>query len=244
MDRKQIEYILHLVREHSKKRNFSQSVDLVMNLKDFDIKNADENINTFLSLPNRCGKESKLGAFVGKELIVKARGIVDTVIMQEEFQHYQQNIKILKKLAKNIDFFIAQANLMPDIAKYFGKVLGPMGKMPNPKTGAVVPPTIVDLKPIVDKLRNTVKLQTKNEPTIKCSVGLESMKDEDLAENISAVYSTVVHSINDERQNIKNIIVKLSMGRPFIVGKTYTEKDFKEKMNTKKIKQEKKSEGL
>jgi|SRR3989344_4754615 len=228
MDDKQIKQTLQIAIENSKKRNFSQSVDLIINLKSIDLKKPDENINTFLTLPHPRGKESKIAAIVGKELITKAKAVTDTIISQDEFPYYQEHQKILKKRAKNIDFFIAQANLMPDIAKYFGKILGPIGKMPNPKAGAVVPPTIPELKSIVGKLKNTIKIQTKNEPVIKCSVGIETMEKDAMVENIKTVYNTVLHSVKDESHNIKNTIIKLSMGRPFIIGKSYTEKELHE----------------
>ncbi len=238
MNQKQITQALQFVREHSKKRNFSQSVDLIINLKGVDIKKTNENINTFVALPKPKVKISKIAAIVGKELITQAKIVTDTIISREEFPHYTQNPKEFKKLAKKIDFFIAQANLMPDIAKSFGKILGPMGKMPNPKTGAIVPPTIPELKSTVDNLKNTVLLQTKNEPVVKCSVGTEAMKDEDLIDNIGTVYNTIIHSIKDPKQNIKNIIIKLSMGKPCIIGKSYTEKELKEPeiLKKKKIK--------
>ena len=228
MDNKQVLGTLKLAREHSKKRNFSQSVDLIINLKGINIKKPDENINTFILLPHSKGKESKIAALVGKELINQAKSAVDIAIEHDEFPKFQQDSKKLKKIARDIDYFIAQANLMPDIAKYFGKVLGPMGKMPNPKTGSIVPPTIPDLKPIIEKFKRTIKAQTKNEPVIKCIVGTESMKDEDIAENIINVYNTVIPFLKDEKRNIKNVIIKFSMGKPLIVGKQYGPEELKE----------------
>ncbi|MFH1592096.1 MAG: 50S ribosomal protein L1 [Candidatus Woesearchaeota archaeon] len=239
MDQQQITETLQLAKINSKKRNFNQSIDLIINLKGINLKKPEENINTFIALPHPRGKESKIAALVGNQLSTKAKSVTDTIILQDNFKNYLQKQKEFKKLAKHIDFFIAQANLMPDIAKYFGKVLGPMGKMPNPKAGAIVPPITPDLKPIVDKLKRTVKLQTKNELTIKCSVGTESMSDKELSENILTVYNNVVHSVRDEKQNIKNSIIKLSMGKPFIIGKKYTEEELKpkEKPEKKQVKE-------
>jgi len=241
MDNKQILDTLKLAREHSKKRNFSQSIDLIINLKGINIKKPEENINIFTILPHSRGKESKIGALIGKELISLTRSIVDMAIEHDEFPKFQQDPKKLKKVAKSIDYFIAQANLMPDVAKYFGKVLGPMGKMPNPKIGSIIPPTIPDLKPIVEKFKKTVRLQTKNEPVIKCAVATESMKDESIAENIMTIYNNVLHSLKDEKRNIKNVIIKFSMGRPFIIGKPYTQEELKEVQKIKKSKYKEKS---
>lgn len=227
MDTTKILETLKLVRENSKKRKFAQSVDLIINLKNLNLKKPEENINTFIELPHEKGKQGKIAALVGKELINKAKESCDITIINDDFPEYGRDPKKVKKIAKEAEFFIAQANLMPEIAKAFGKVLGPLGKMPNPKAGAVVPPIIPDLKPIVAKLKKTVKLQTKNDQAVRCIVGKENMKDEEIIENITAVCNVIVHSVKDEKHNIKNTIIKFSMGKPFVVGEKPAQKELK-----------------
>ncbi len=239
MDKNQVLQALRLVKEHSKKRNFTQSVDLIINLKGLDLKKSEENINTFIVLPKPRGKDSKIGALIGNELQTKAKETCDLVIHREDFSNYGANPKQVKHLAKKIDFFIAQANLMTDVAKSFGKVLGPIGKMPNPKSGAVISPVTPSLKPIVDKLKNTVKLQTKNEMVVKCSIGTEKMQDEDLFENMMTAYNHIFHMLHEDKTKIGNVILKLTMGRPFIIGTKYAEEALK-KPEMKKIKKDKK----
>src|SRR3989344_4518512 len=180
MDKKEILNTLELVREFSKKRSFSQNVDLIINL-DIDYKT--NPIDLYTQLPVKRTKKLKICALIDKDLSSQAKGIFDTIILKEEFEKYKNNKKLLKNLAKDHAFFVAQADIMPQIATAFGKVLGPRGKMPNPKAGCVIPPKIANLKPIYDKLQNTLKLSAKVEPIIKCSIGQEDMKDEDLAEN-------------------------------------------------------------
>ncbi|MEK6935056.1 MAG: 50S ribosomal protein L1 [Nanoarchaeota archaeon] len=258
MDKNQVLESLKFAKENSKKRNFSQSVDLIINLKGLNLKKPEESINTFITLPHETRKICKVVALIGDELQNKAKEVCDFTINKKEFAKYAGDPKSLKKLAKQADFFIAQANLMPDVAKSFGRVLGPIGKMPNPKAGGVVPPTIPNLKPIVEKMKKIIKLETKNEQSVKVIVGKEDMKDEDLAENIMLVYNTVAHLLPDEEQNLRNVIIKLTMGKPFIVGKkpsleqpfrkvlaekTGEEKKKEEKKETKKVKFEKKDIG-
>jgi len=238
MNKDQILETLKLIRENSKQRKFPQSVDLIINLKGLDLKKPEQNINTFATLPFLGGKTNKIGALVGDELQNKAKEVCDFVINKKDFSKYSENLKELKKIAKNVDFFIAQANLMNDIAKFFGKTLGPIGKMPNPKAGAVIPPMALDVKPLVEKLKKTVKVQTKNEQSIKTIVGKENMKDDDIAENILAVYNLVLHSVPNEIHSIRNVILKLTMGKPVIVGKALEknkEVDVKKEEVKKKI---------
>jgi len=231
-------------RESSKKRNFSQTFDLVINLKGLNLKKPEENLNIFSVLPQGKGKKSKICALVDKELINNAKDNCDQAILKDEFQKYTKK-KDLRKLANDYDFFIAQANLMVDVAKFFGKVLGPKGKMPNPKAGCIVPPKI-DLKMVYEKLQKTVKLQTKNEQTIKCPVGTEDMDDNQIQENILSVYNSVVNALPRELENIQNMVLKLTMGSPVIMGEEGVEKKEvkKEPKEKKKETKEKKKEEV
>ncbi|MBM3200147.1 50S ribosomal protein L1, partial [Candidatus Woesearchaeota archaeon] len=192
MNKEDILKAIKKAREASKKRKFNQSFDLVINLQKLNLKKPEENINNFIVLPQGRGKKLKICALVDKELAVQAKVICDKMIIKDEFAKYSEK-KALKKLATEFDYFIAQANLMVDIAKFFGKVFGPKGKMPSPKSGCIVPPNI-DLKMIYAKLQKTVRLQTKNEQSIKCIVGTEDMKDEQVQENVLTVYNTVMSS--------------------------------------------------
>ena len=121
-------------------------------------------------------------------------------------------------MAIDYDFFVAQANIMPQIATVFGKVLGPRGKMPNPKSGAIVPPNLAALKPVYEKLQNTVKVATKNEAVVKCCVGMEDSNDEDIADNVTAVYNNIIPMLPQEEASIKSVVLKLTMGKPFKIN--------------------------
>ena len=108
--------------------------------------------------------------------------------------------------------------LMANLAGVFGKILGARGKMPNPKAGCVVPGNIQNLEPVVNRLKNTVRLQTKNEASVKAVIGDETMKDEDIAENILAVYNSLIQKLPQASNNIKYAGLKLTMGPLFKIG--------------------------
>lgn len=235
MNKEDILKAIKKARESSKKRKFNQTFDLVINLNKLNLKKPEENVNAFIVLPQGRGKKLKICALVDKELAVQSKSICDKTITQDEFGKYTDK-KILRKLASEFDFFIAQANLMVDIAKFFGRVFGPKGKMPNPKAGCIVPPNI-DVKMVYNKLQKTVRLQTKNEQAIKCSVGTEDMKDEQIQENAFAVYSTVLSGLPKDIENISNVIIKLTMGSPVVI----TEESKEEKIAIKAKKREVKS---
>jgi large subunit ribosomal protein L1 len=213
MDKNLINKTLEQLRKDEVKRKFSQSVDLIVNLKDLDLKKPEHQVDLFISLPNARGKKVKTCAIVGGELAATAKENCDLVVPNDQFPRYAGNKKEIKKLANNYDFFIAQANIMPEIAKIFGGVLGPRKKMPNPKAGCVVPPT-ANLKILVDKLQKTIRLQAKTEYSIKCSLGLETMTNEQLSDNLMMVYNTLVGALPSEKNNIKSMMLKFTMGKP------------------------------
>ena len=237
MDKNKVLATIKNVREISKKRNFDQTFDFIINFKDLDLKKT--NLDVFLTLPFPKG-QAKICALVGKELVKQAEESCDGVIVEEDFKKYSDK-KLIKTLSKNYDFFIAQANLMGQIATIFGRILGPLGKMPNPKLGGVVPGTIPSMKPVVDKFRKSVRLMTKKEPIIKCAIGKESMKDEEIYENFHSVYDHVIHDLPKAEHNVKDVLIKMTMSKPVRIGeKVEVEKEEKvEKKEPKKEKKEK-----
>ena len=151
MDKEKIKKVLEELKKE-KKRKFNQSYDLIINLKDFDIKS--NPINFFVTLHYPRGKKVSTCALVGAGLAEKAKGVCDFVISEKDFNKYKDDKKGVQTIAKKYDFFIAQANLMAQVATIFGKVLGPKGKMPNPKAGCVVPPAADAPEPAPDFGRN------------------------------------------------------------------------------------------
>lgn len=212
MEKKQFVKALEEAKKASKKRNFSQSYDLIINLKDYDIKRTESHVDFFALLPKNTGKKKKICGLIGPELKPQSEKVFDKTITQDDFSKFTVK-KDIKKLATEYDFFVAQANIMPLIAKTFGRVFGPKQKMPNPKAGCVVPPN-ANLQQINDKLQNTIRLAAKTETCIKCRVGVESMNDEDIIENLMSVYNQVIHHLPNEENQIKNVFLKTTMGKP------------------------------
>ena len=199
--------------EKSKKRKFDQSVDMIITLKSIDLKKATNHREFFVKLPKAVNKKVKVCAFVGPETLEQAKKTCDKVITVEEFDKYAKDKKLIKKLARDYDVFIAQMNIMPKVASAFGRVLAPRGKMPNPKSGGVFPPK-VDLKSLSEKLRSTIKINVKKSPMIQLRVGTESMKEEDIIDNAVALYEAVIHNLPNEKNNIKKVMLKLTMSAP------------------------------
>lgn len=202
------------LRKPENKKNFVQSFDLIVNLKDLNLKNADDQIDFFTNLKHSSDKV-KVAALVGQELYDGAQ-VCDKVISQTEFDTYKKDKKAAKKLASEYDFFIAQADIMPKVAQAFGRVLGTRGKMPNPKLGTILPGK-ASVEPVYNKLQSTVRLTAKKTPVIQVKVGKENMKTEEIVENTNLIYDQLIHHLPREKSNIKNVMLKLTMSKPIKV---------------------------
>lgn len=217
MRQDQVRKALEALKADSQKKNFTQTVDLIINLKDVDLKKPEEQVDLFVRLPKGRGRKVKVCAFVGPELAAEAKNIFDKVILAEQFPGYSDKRKT-KKLASEYQFFVAQANIMAKVASTFGRVLGTRGKMPNPKAGCVVPPKGANLQQLYAVLQKTIKARAKAGPHLQCAVGTEEMSESDLAENVMSVYNAVVHKLPNEHHNIKSVYVKKTMSKPVQVS--------------------------
>lgn len=219
MNKDDFKKAIETLKKNSPKRKFNQSYDLIINLKDLDLKVPEQQVELWIQLPHPTGKDTKVCALVGGELAEQAKKTCDLVITNEEFKLYAPDKKKIKQVANEYKYFIAQANIMQDIAKTFGRIFGPRGKMPNPKAGCVVPPN-ANLAQLVEKLKKTIKVSAKTQTSIKCTVGNEKMPEDQIAENMQIIYSQVLHALINEDKNIKEVLIKLTMSSPVKVTAT------------------------
>jgi ribosomal protein L1 len=88
--------------------------------------------------------------------------------------------------------------------------------MPSPQLGVLMKDDDASIKQLLEKISTSVKIRVK-EPSVKISVGKESMKDEHLIENIQAIYNGLVSALPTKKENIKNILIKTTMSKPVAV---------------------------
>jgi large subunit ribosomal protein L1 len=211
MKKESLKKALEELRKPENKKKFTQSFDLIVNLKDLNLKNPDEQVDFFTNLKYSSTKV-KVAALVGQEMSDAAK-VCDKVIKQTEFDTYKNDKKLAKKLATEYDFFIAQADIMPKVAQAFGRVLGTRGKMPNPKLGTIMPGK-APVEPVYKKLQNTIRLSAKKTPVLQARIGKEDMSDEQIIENALIIYDQIIHHLPKERSNVKNAMIKLTMSKP------------------------------
>jgi len=231
-------------KEVSPKRKFKQTCDLIVNLKHLDFKKPEHQVDAFVQLHFPRGKQVKVCAFVAPELKESSQKNCDFTVELENFDKYSKDKKLTKKLATEYDFFIAQATIMPKVAAAFGRVLGPKGKMPNPKAGCVVPPN-ANLAPLVEKLKKTIRVSARTAPLFQCRLGTEDMPDEQLLDNALTIYNSMVHALPNQEDNVKSVCVKLTMGPCVKVSadKVDSAKTKKNKIHAVKSEEPKKEEA-
>jgi large subunit ribosomal protein L1 len=209
LDQKTILAAVKEAKSKSEKRNFNQSVELVLFLREIDMKSSEARIQEIVDLPYAPERLSKICVIGSGELAMKAkRANADFVLEKAELENLAGKKRELRKLANDYDFFIAEAPLMPLVGRTLGSVLGPRGKMPVP-----VPPN-ADIAASMTKYRKTIIARMHGQPLIQCRIGSENMKEEELTENIQAVLRAIEGKLKKGLKNIKFASIKTSMGTP------------------------------
>ena len=192
--------------ESSKKRNFTETVDISINLKDIDLSVPKNRITDDVILPHGRGREVKVCVIGGSELVSKAKPVADRTLTADELGKIADDKKAAKKMAGEFDYFIAEASLMPVVGKRLGIVLAPRGKMPRPiQPGA-------DPRPVIENLRKTVSVRSKDKKTFHAPVGTAAMTPEQIAENIDFILKRLTTKLERGIMNIGSVYVKTTMG--------------------------------
>ncbi len=209
LDKKTIVEAVKEAKAKSGGKKFNQTVDLILNITEIDMKAPEGKIQEVVELPHATGKPNKICVVASGELAMKARRAnADRVIERAELDSLAGKKKDLRKLAEDYDIFIAEAPLMALVGRTLGPVLGPRGKMPIP-----VAPN-ADVTALLEKHHKTVVVRMRNQPIIQVSVGSENMSEDDLFDNIQAVLRVLEGKLKRGLKNVKLVFLKTSMGEP------------------------------
>jgi len=205
-----------------KVRNFDETVDLIINVRDVDIKNPNNRIEQEILLPHpiKGNNTTEDVCFIAKDdMELELRELGYTVINPDELSDLQSAPKKeKKKIAHKYDYFIARADLMRDLARVLARFLGQNGKMPRPqpKGFGVIRPN-EDLDSYLPRLQRIVKIRMKKQLLMQLKVGKKSQPKEELFENIDSVLNFVKNQLPYGYTNIESIFIKTTMGKPALV---------------------------
>jgi large subunit ribosomal protein L1 len=201
-----IEQAVSRAIDEAPERNFRETVDLAVNLRDLDLNDPSNRVDESVVLPSGTGQETHIVVFATGETALRAEEVADDVLGPDELEELGDDDDAAKDLADDTDFFVAEAPMMQDIGRYLGTVLGPRGKMPTP----LQPDD--DVVETVERMKNTVQLRSRDRRTFHTRVGAEDMSADDLADNIDVVVRRLEAALEKGRFNIDSMYVKTTMG--------------------------------
>jgi large subunit ribosomal protein L1 len=205
-----MEDAIRKVKENAQEK-FDASIEVHI-FMDLDSKKVEHNIRYTTTLPNGTGKTKKVAVMASKKVPT-----ADLELSEEDLD------KILNgQIRPKVDFdvFVAEPRFMPKIAKV-AKVLGPVGAMPNPKTGTVTE----DVDKAIEQIKKgKVEIRTeKDTPLVHTIIGKVSFEDTKLVENLKEVFSSLKQNKPSKTSPewVKSIDICSTMGPSFRVETSY-----------------------
>ena len=190
----------------TKERKFKQSLELIVNFKDIDVKKGFA-LNEVIQLPKTSSPATVCVIATGDMSTKAKQAKADSVVGEAELDKFATNKRESRKFINKYDFFLADTKVMPVVGKTLGQLLGPRGKMPTPV------PFNAPIESFLDRFRSSIKVRTRASLSLSCKIGDESMEDADLAINAHAILSAVEKKLPNGEKNIKRVMIKTTMGK-------------------------------
>jgi large subunit ribosomal protein L1 len=183
------------------KTKFDQTVEVAMHLA---IEQSTTPVRGTVTLPHGTGKTARVAVFCKGDYEKQAKEAGADVVGSDDL------IKKVQEGWMDFDVAVATPDMMRDMAR-LGKVLGPRGLMPNPKSGTVT----TEISKVVKELKaGKIEYRMDKQSGINCAVGKLSFSEEALVENVLSFIKAVMSSSSklQKIQNIKSIAVSSTMG--------------------------------
>jgi large subunit ribosomal protein L1 len=201
-----IEEAVNSALDEAPERNFRETVDLAVNLRDVDLDDPNNRVDESIVLPQGTGQETRIVVFAEGETALRAQDVADEVLDGDDLEDLGDDDDAAKDLADETEFFVAEASMMQNIGRYLGTVLGPRGKMPTP----LQPDD--DVVETVERMKNTVQVRSRDRRTFHTRVGAEDMDADNIADNIDVIVRRLTADLEKGPQNIDGLYVKTTMG--------------------------------
>jgi len=196
-----------LKHSQEKKRKFTETVDLQIGLKNYDPQK-DKRFSGTVKLKYVPRPKFKVCVLGDQQHIdeAKAKGI--PCMSADDLKKLNKNKKLVKKLAKSYDAFLASESLIKQIPRLLGPGLNKAGKFPTLLThGDDINQKVLDLK-------STIKFQMKKVLCLNVAVGNIEMSEDELVQNIHLSVNFLVSLLKKHWQNVRSLYIKSTMGPP------------------------------
>ncbi|PSQ25613.1 50S ribosomal protein L1 [Halobacteriales archaeon QS_8_65_32] len=192
--------------EDAPSRDFRETVDLAINLRDLDLNDPSNRVDESIVLPRGTGRDTQIVVFAEGETALRAEDVADRVLDGDDLSDLADDQDEARDLANETDFFIAETGMMQTIGRDLGTVLGPRGKMPTP----LQPDD--DVVETVNRMKNSIQLRSRDRRTFHARVGAADMDAGDIADNIGVIRRRLEANLEKGPQNIDTMYVKTTMG--------------------------------
>ena len=208
-----------------KVRKFDESIDFIINLKDINLNDPKQRIDKEILLPNNIITKDipNICVIASDEILLEAKNLgLETIDSDGLVKLNNEEKKIKKKFVKKYDFFIVEDKMMPNVARYLARFLGPLGKMPKPfPSGYGIISNPNDLQIAIERYLKIIRIQLKKQLLIQVKIGKKSMAKEKVFENMKAVVEYIADQMPHKYNNIKSMFLKTTMGHPIKIDEQF-----------------------
>ncbi|POG73523.1 ribosomal protein L1-like protein [Rhizophagus irregularis DAOM 181602=DAOM 197198] len=193
-----------LKESQEKNRKFTETIELQVGLKNYDPQR-DKRFSGTVKLPNVPRPKMSVAILGDAHDCDRAKEIGIEFMSVEDLKKLNKNKKLIKKLAKKYDAFLASESLIKQIPRLLGPGLHKAGKFPTPVTHND------DLNAKADELRSTIKFQLKKVLCLGVAVGHVKMSEDELVANIMLSINFLVSLLKKNWQNVRSLYIKSTM---------------------------------
>lgn len=188
-----------------KKRNFTESIELQITLKNYDPQR-DKRFSGTFRLPEIPRPNLKCCVLGNAAHCEQADRIEVAQMSADDLKKLNKNKKLVKKLAKKYDFFLASDNMIKQIPRLLGPGLTKAGKFPTLLASGE------DMQEKIDEVKSTIKFQMKKVMCLNVAIGHVGMEKQQVIVNTQLAANFLASLLKKQWQNIGQMFIKTTMG--------------------------------
>lgn len=197
-----------LEASEKKKRNFLETVELQIGLKNYDPQR-DKRFSGTIKLPEVPRPNMTICVFGDAVDVDRAKSFGVDAMSVDDLKKLNKNKKLIKKLAKKYNAFIASEVLIKQVPRLLGPQLSKAGKFPVPVSHNE------DLGAKITEVKSTVKFQLKKVLCMAVAIGNVEMEEDKIVQHIMLAANFLVSLLKKHWQNVGSLVIKSTMGPPF-----------------------------